>query len=117
MVRVSRISAVFCFGVAAVASAACFGEDVTQPPLGSDATVTQVIPFDTATSGSGDAGADTVTASDRDHLCPPGDAGDPGASDAQLPPLPTCSTDPVIQSVAPSLRRVPLHQLLPLAPK
>lgn len=97
MGRVSRISAVFCFGAAAVASAACTGEDVTPLPLGLDASVTQVIPFDTATSGSGDAGADTVTAPDQDHLCPPDDAGAPGAGEAEVPPVPPCSTDPVIQ--------------------
>ncbi len=97
MGRMSRISAVFCFGVALGAAAACSGEDVTRLPLDLDATATQVIPFDTATSGGGDAEADTVTLWNQDHLCPPDDAGAPGAGDTGLPPLPPCSTDPVIQ--------------------
>lgn len=99
MGRAFRVFAVFCAGVAAVALAACSTERTSRLPLDLGATVTQVIPFDTATSGSGDAEADTVTASDPDHLCPPDDAGadsETGAHGTELPPLPPCSTDPVI---------------------
>ncbi len=96
MERASSILAVLCFGVAAIAMAACSGEGTTPLPLELDASVTQVIPFDTATSGGGDVEADTVTAADPSHLCPP-DAAGSGAGDTELPPLPPCSTDPVIQ--------------------
>lgn len=97
MGRSSIMSLGLCFGVAALVAAACSGEDETQLPLELDATVTQVIPFDTATSGSGDFDADTVTASSPEHSCPPDDGGEAGAGDIARPPLPPCSTEPVIQ--------------------
>ncbi len=94
MERESRISAVIGFGVAAIAAAACSGEGSTEPPLELNATVTQVIPFDTATAGDGDAEVDTLRATGMPHECPSEDG-------ASLPEGgqagPGCSNDARIQ--------------------
>ncbi len=75
MGRASRISAVLCLAVAAIA-AACSGEGGTELPLEFEATVTQVIPLDTAMAGDGDAEGDSLRAY-GEHDCPSDDGASP----------------------------------------
>ncbi len=100
MGRILRILAACCLGLAAISPTACSRDATTTLPLEVRATVTQVIPFDTASSAGGEAEVDTVTASGESHKCPPDEApADPEdvELDADVPPVPPCSDDPVIQ--------------------